>query len=62
MAPAASGRAAISVEQEGDRAMESAAAMRSGWARAIRFGTNSPRISEKYEMPITTTAMLMTWA
>ena len=40
----------------------SAAAIRSGWSSAMRFGTSSPRISEKYEMPITTTAMLITWA
>ena len=36
--------------------------MRSGWSSAIRLGTSSPRISEKYEIPITTTAMLTTWA
>ena len=40
----------------------SAAAMRSGWLSASRFGTNSPRISEKYDRPITTTAMLMACA
>ena len=36
-----------------------AAAMRSGWISAIRFGTSSPRISDRYEIPITTTAMLI---
>ena len=35
-----------------------AAAIRSGWTSAMRFGTSSPRIKEKYEMAITTTAML----
>ena len=51
----------IEVATEGGRAgsRASAAAIRSGCAIASRLGTSSPRISEKYERPMTTTAMLM---